>query len=179
MSKSQITTRFCSALMVLFIAACTSTGGLDMDALNAAEINNFRAPDSSLLSSGQPTQAQFQIIARAGVRHVINLRTPSEEVDFAEQAAVEALGMEYYSIPVAGGGGINSANAASLASILEGLDGEPALVHCASGNRVGGLFAVNAFAGGSSLDAAISEGARWGMTSERLQQTVRQNLSGN
>ena len=59
------------------------------------------------------------------------------------------------------------------------MNGEPAVVHCATGNRVGGLFAVNAFASGSSLDAAIAEGARWGMTSERLQQAVRQNLSGN
>ena len=79
----------------------------------------------------------------------------------------------------AGAGGINAANAQSLEEILGALDGEPALVHCATGNRVGGLFAVNAFASGSSIDAAIAEGTRWGMTSERLQQAVRQNLLDN
>jgi len=118
-------------------------------------------------------------MASAGIQHVINLRTPQEEIDFEEQAVVEALGMEYYSIPVAGAGGINAANARSLEEILGTLDGEPALVHCATANRVGGLFAVNAFASGSSIDAAIAEGTRWGMTSERLQQAVRQNLLDN
>lgn len=166
-------------LTVLLITACASAPLLDLDALRAAEINNLRTPAPTVLSSGQPNEAQLRVMSRAGVQHVINLRTPQEEIDFEEQATVEALGMEYYSIPVAGAGGINSTNAQSLLGILEGLNGEPAVVHCATGNRVGGLFAINAFESGSSVDAAMAEGERWGMTSERLQQAVRQNLSDN
>ena len=166
-------------LTVLLLAACASVPLLDLDALRTAEINNLRTPASTVLSSGQPNETQLKVMASAGIQHIINLRTPQEEIDFEEQAVVEALGMEYYSIPVAGAGGINAANAQSLEEILGALDGEPALVHCATGNRVGGLFAVNAFASGSSIDAAIAEGTRWGMTSERLQQAVRQNLLDN
>ena len=161
-------------LTVLLLATCASAPLLDLDVLRTAEINNFRTPASTVMSSGQPNETQLKVMASAGIQHIINLRTPQEEIDFEEQAVVEALGMEYYSIPVAG-----AANAQSLEEILGALDGEPALVHCATGNRVGGLFAVNAFASGSSIDAAIAEGTRWGMTSERLQQAVRQNLLDN
>lgn len=161
------------------LAACASTPAFDLEAVQAAEIVNLRAPEGATLSSGQPTVAQLGIAARSGVRHVINLRTAGEEVPFNESEVVDSLGMKYYSIPVAGGAGITAENAKALAEILADLDGEPVLVHCATGNRVGGLMAFSAFADGAGVDAAISEGARWGMTSERLQEVVRGNLTGN
>lgn len=159
------------------LLACASNPGVDVDALYEAEIVNLRNPEgAALLSSGQPSYQQLQIMADAGVRHVVNLRTPQEEVDFDEQAAVEALGMTYHSIPVAGVAGINRENAASLASVLDAAGGEPVLVHCATGNRVGGLMAVQAHANGSSVEAAVAEGERWGMTSTGLQGAVRDSL---
>jgi len=165
----------------LFIAAqmliaCASSP-VDMQALQDAEILNLRAPESNILASGQPTQGQLEVMAAAGVRHVVNLRTEGEEVDFDEQQAVEALGMTYYSIPVAGAAGINGSNAGSLLSTLARTAGEPVLIHCATGNRVGGLMAVSHFANSANVDAAMAEGERWGMTSERLQEAVRQRLS--
>lgn len=168
-----------SLLVCAFLAACASSTQLDLAALQGAEINNFRAPEAEVLSSGQPTVSQLGIASRAGVKHVISLRTAGEEVGFDEAQVVESLGMEFHSIPVAGGGGVTADNAASLQALLASFGGEPVLVHCATGNRVGGLFAVNAHAEGASVDAAIAEGARWGMTSERLQEVVRENLSNN
>lgn len=180
MTNSLATTcRSALLLLSLVFAACASQPGLDMAALDAAEITNFRAPESRVLSSGQPSQAQLQVMADAGVRHVINLRTPEEELDFDEQAAVEALGMRYYSIPVAGAGGVTASNAATLQSILGDANDEPVLIHCRSGNRVGGLMAVSAHSRGQSIEAALAEGERWGMTSERLQSAVRESLENN
>ena len=177
------TSRWLVLLLVTLVGCASNDGlnsaGLNMAALEAADITNFRAPESQVLSSGQPTEAQLQVMANAGVKHVVNLRTAGEQVDFDEKAAVEAAGMTYYSIPVAGGAGVNSANASSLQQLLNNISGEPVLVHCASGNRVGGLMAVSAFQNGQSIDGAMAEGARWGMTSDQLQQTVRQTLSGN
>ena len=91
------------AVASVLLAACASTPDFNLDAVQAAEINNFRAPDGATLSSGQPTEAQLGIAARAGVKHVINLRAPGEEVAFNESEVVESLGMDYYNIPVAGG----------------------------------------------------------------------------
>lgn len=168
-----------SVLFVLttWLVACASNS-VDLQALQAAEITNFRAPESNILSSGQPTEEQLAVMAAAGVRHVVNLRTEGEQVDFDEQQAVEALGMTYYSLPVSGASGINGENAGSLLAILAATGGEPVLVHCATGNRVGGLMAVSHFANSANIDAAMAEGERWGMTSERLQQSVRQSLDG-
>lgn len=166
-----------SFIASLLLAACASNQSVDMAALRGADITNFRAPESGVLSSGQPTRDQLQVMAAAGVKHVVNLRTPQEEVDFDEKSAVEALGMVYHSIPVAGAGGINRDNANSLQQVLQASAGQPVLVHCATGNRVGGLMAVNAYSRNGDLDAAIAEGARWGMTSDRLQEAVRENLA--
>ena len=150
-----------------------------MAALNNAEINNFRAPEGLVLSTGQPTVSQLGIASRAGVKHVINLRSPQEDVAFNESEVVESLGMDYHSIPVAGGAGVNAENAASLQRLLDRFDGEPVLIHCATGNRVGALMAMSAAANGANIETAIAEGARWGMTSERLQEVVRGNLAEN
>ena len=76
-------------------------------------------------------------------------------------------------------GGINAENAQSLQSLLDQYSGEGVAVHCATGNRVGALISVAEFADGSNIDSAISEGARWGMTSERLQGIVRESLGDN
>ena len=165
-------------LFALALAACSGSAGFDLAALQNLNINNFRAPQGATLSTGQPTAAQLDSAARAGVKHVINLRTAGEEVAFNEAEVVESLGMRYYSIPVAGGGGINADNASALSRILSDIEGEPVIVHCATGNRVGGLMAFSALADGASIDEAIAEGERWGMTSERLQGVVRQSLSG-
>lgn len=177
---SHVSTTACKALLVslsaLLLAACASNS-VDLQSLQAAEITNFRAPEANIFSSGQPTQEQLAVMAASGVRHVVNLRTEGEEVDFDEQQAVESLGMTYYSVPVAGASGINGTNAGSVLGILARTAGEPVLIHCATGNRVGGLMAVSHFANSANVDAAMAEGERWGMTSERLQQAVRQSLS--
>lgn len=173
-----------SVLLLLccaLLAGCASSSGpsLDLAAVEAAQVTNLRAPQGSVLSSGQPSRDQLEVMASAGVRHVVNLRTPDEEVDFDEQAAVEALGMRYYSLPVSGLEGIDRSNAERLQAILDGAGGEPVLVHCASGNRVGGLKAVQHFAANGDSDAAISEGERWGLTSPRLQQALRESALSN
>lgn len=171
--------RMSAVALFLVLAACASTSSLDMAALSGAEINNFRAPEAEVLSTGQPTADQLRVMANAGVKHVINLRSPGEDAGFNEQATVESLGMTYHNIPVSvADGGLNATNASSLQSLLAEL-GDGVVVHCATGNRVGALISISEYAESNNLDSAISEGARWGMTSERLQGVVRQSLSGN
>ena len=49
------------------------------------------------------------------------------------------------------------------------------LVHCASGNRVGALIALQHGLESGDVDAAIAEGKRWGLT--RLEPVVRNALT--
>ena len=173
------TIRFKSWLLVCLLGglltACVQTSVLDQRAIDAAEITNLTAPEIDKLASGQPSQEQLRVLAASGVKHIIDLRVPSER-DWDEGALVRSLGMEYHSIPVAGAAGVTSSNAASLNLILAQIGSEPVLMHCASGNRVGALVAKSERDGGASVDAAIAEGRRWGLNQmePRLREVIHQ-----
>ena len=123
---------------------------------------------------GQPSADDLQRLAESGVRYVINLRPAAEQTGYDESAAVQAEGMEYHNLPVAGAADISFANAQALDALLAEIGDEPVLLHCASGNRVGALMALRAAMQGQDDEAAIAEGRRWGMT--RLEPLVRQRL---
>ena len=96
-----------------------------------------------LYASGQPSPETLAALAAAGVRTVINLRAPDEAIGFDEAQAVRGLGMRYVAFPVAGPQDVTPDAAARFARELDRarIDG-PALVHCASANRVGALVAL-------------------------------------
>lgn len=179
MRNSTLSRVFLLVLSVSLLAACSPQSEqqpLDREAVLQSQIKNLKTPAANTLSSGQPTEEQLRILAQAGVKHIVNLRTASEQ-DWDEAAFVKSLGMEYHSIPVARTGGITSANAQSLSQLLERID-QPALVHCGSGNRVGALMAVSAAQSrGLDIDAAVAEGQRWGLTG--LESTVREVLAAD
>lgn len=157
------------------LASFAAAQQLDSAAIESAAILNLRTPEANVFSSGQPTQEQLQLLAKSGVKHIINLR-PSSEQDFDEGAYVKSLGMEYHNIPVAGAEGVTSENAKQLNDLLGSLNGQPLLVHCASSNRVGALRALTeGETNGAPLESAITTGKSWGLTS--LEPAVRTKLS--
>jgi protein tyrosine phosphatase (PTP) superfamily phosphohydrolase (DUF442 family) len=161
--------------LLLILAACANLQPLNIAAIQSADLNNLNVPESNALASGQPTQEQIKVLAEAGVKHVISLRRP-EEIDWDEQAVVEANGMQFYSIPVAGLAGITKANATKLEDLLNSLGNEAVLVHCGSSNRVGALKTLASLDGddSASIEAAFTEGRRWGLT--RLEEPLREKL---
>ncbi|MBV2218067.1 MAG: hypothetical protein KUL84_12890 [Diaphorobacter sp.] len=98
-----------------------------------------------LCTGGRPAPEHLAKAADLGVKVVVNLCPPAESPGFDEAAVVASLGMSYVNIPVAGAGDLTPANVALLAAALEG-HGEQhrALLHCASGNRVGAMLALKA-----------------------------------
>lgn len=99
--------------------------------------------EPGIVTAGQPTAEQIEAAQAQGVKTVINLRPEGEMQDFDEAALVKKAGMNYVHIPVAGPDDINDANARLLDEAL--VPGAlPALVHCASANRVGALIAYRA-----------------------------------
>jgi protein tyrosine phosphatase (PTP) superfamily phosphohydrolase (DUF442 family) len=162
--------------LLLMLAACAQFQQLDMTAIRQAELMNLNTPQSNALASGQPTPEQIQVLAQAGVKHVISLRRP-EEIDWDERAVVEANGMQFHSIPVAGLMGVTKENAAKLEDLLNSLGSEPVLVHCGSSNRVGALKTLASLEAQDaiSLEAAFAEGRRWGLTG--LEAPLREKLA--
>ena len=136
-------------------------------------LRNGRLTDDGILVGGQPTPEQLETLRDLGYRILVNLRMPQES-GTTDPALVETMEMDYVSIPIAGAEGVNEANARRLAEVLERAEG-PVVVHCASGNRVGALFAMKAFyVDGKSADEALAVGRAAGVT--RLEPVVKQKL---
>jgi uncharacterized protein (TIGR01244 family) len=122
-------------------------------------------PNEKLLCGGQPTEAQFLQAAAAGFATVINLRPPAEmfACGIDEPAVVAGTGMKYVSIPVGSPADLSAANARLLWDEIQAAPGQ-VMVHCASGNRVGALWALaQRFYGGAAADAALNAGRAAGL----------------
>lgn len=174
MKLSQNIVSLISLCCLLLLTGYVNAQALNMTAIEQSQMTNFNAPSAMVLASAEPTKAQFKVLAESGVKHIINLR-PAIEQDWNEGEYVKSLGMQYHNIPINGVEGITFVNAEKLSQLLLVLKGDPVLVHCSSGNRVGALKALSASkSGGLSVDSAINEGKQWGLN--RLEPTVREIL---
>lgn len=124
-------------------------------------------PLADVHAAGQPSPDELAMLARDGVRTVINLRAPSEESGFDEQAVAEDLGLRYVSIPVAGPEDVTPDTVARFSRELERARGDGAvIVHCASANRVGAMLALDhGLTRGASREEALELGRAGGMVS--------------
>jgi len=140
------------------------------------DLNNPQEPVLGVLTGGQPSQDDLIKLHQEGYGTVINLRLPGEFDDYDEADLVESLGMTYISLPIDVREGLTKANAAQLDQLVADAEG-PALVHCGSGDRVGALYAINAFhQAGLSVEESIAAGKSAGLN--RLEGAVRTALSG-
>ena len=168
--------------LCVLLAAVFAGGPAQAQAVTAAtgpaplvEIPNARQPVPGVLTGGQPTRGQLEEAAAAGYMTVVNLRPLSERGAWDEEEFVTELGMTFFHIPVAGIEDVNQENAEALREILRSSNGQPILVHCASGNRIGALLAIGAaLFDGALLDEALELGRDAGLT--RLERTTREYL---
>jgi len=101
-------------------------------------------PMPGVCCAGQPSRKQLEAARERGVKTVVNVCAPYEG-SFDERKVVEHLGMGYVNIPISGAVDLTQVNAARLGEVLNDRSRYPVLVHCASSNRVGALFALKAF----------------------------------
>ncbi len=128
-------------------------------------IPNALSPRPGLLLGGQPGVSALQAAQTAGYQSIINLRGVGEAGTDVEPSIVNELGMTYVHIPINGAGGITEENAKRLSEALADAGDEPTMVHCASGNRVGALFALKAFLlDGMPAEDALATGRSHGLT---------------
>lgn len=149
----------------LMLVLLSWQAGADDFSAAAETLTNGRVVAPALISAGQPDAEQLKRLAEAGLAAVINLRTPGEDPGFDEAALLRDADVAYYHVPVAGSAGLTEANAARLDRLLQRHAGQPVLVHCASGNRVGALFALRAHTlQGLPADEALEQGRAAGLT---------------
>ncbi len=165
--------------LLLLLAGCAGTQQkLPVRTLSVAAIKAEPAalPTIGYVSTGQPDPATLRVIKEAGYVAVIDLRTAGEPRGYDEAATAADLGLDYRSLPIGSPDDLTYENAAELDGILAAYDG-PVLLHCASGNRVGALFALSAKANGATDAEALARGKAAGLT--RYTEAVEKRLAEN
>ena len=89
--------------------------------------------------ASQPTADDLAEAKRLGIKTVLNLRPDAELKGFDERAAVEAAGMTYVHIPIAGPDDLTDETFDKAREQLKKAE-RPLLLHCASANRVGAVW---------------------------------------
>jgi protein tyrosine phosphatase (PTP) superfamily phosphohydrolase (DUF442 family) len=135
----------------------------------------------SVVTGGQPSAAHFAAFKAAGGQVVLDLRDPMEPRPLDEAPTIAALGMEYVNVPV-GGGTLTDATLDRVLGALREAGDRLVMVHCASGNRVGGaLLPYLMLDEGMEEEDAVGQAMRIGLRSAELMEWgldyVRRNRS--
>jgi protein tyrosine phosphatase (PTP) superfamily phosphohydrolase (DUF442 family) len=166
------------AVMSCWLAACSAqpaSTSPKLTELKALEVKNLAMPMPNLVTSGQPTEAQFALLAKAGVQRVIQLRVVNEPGTGWEEAKAKELGVEFVRLPMAGAEGLTIENAQRLAAELKTSGDKTTLVCCGSSNRVGALLAMKAFfVDNKSAEEALAFGKSAGL--KALEPAVAEKL---
>ncbi|MDN5862186.1 MAG: sulfur transferase domain-containing protein [Salinisphaera sp.] len=132
-------------------------------------------PAPNRYTGGEVNQRALEQARAAGIQHIVNLRPVAETEGFDEAAVAEQLGLAYHHLPIAGPQELTRDNVARFHGILETIGDAPALIHCASSNRVGALFALDAaWEQGQDAESALARGREHGLT--KMEPAVRSVL---
>lgn len=124
-------------------------------------IRNFKPLTNNISTGGSIGSKGFLTLADGGFDIIIDARTVAEGTA-TEQKQVEALGMQYFNLPI-DGRSIPQAHVSALAKILTQNKGKKILLHCVSGNRAGALWAEYQINQGTNPKAALAQGRHIGM----------------
>lgn len=142
-------------------------------------VNNL-FKDDRMYFAGQPDEESLiRLSTSEGVKTVVNIRFPEEmsRVGFDEQAVADSLGLRYVTIPVSPAS-FSQQDVDRFAQVL-GETEEPVLLHCASSNRVGGMWAAYLSTHrGVELDDALELGKLAGLRSDGMVAAVRRVAGG-
>jgi len=155
------------------VATQVSAPATSSDQAHSQLVPNAIAVEGIGVLGGQPSKKAFVSLAAEGYKSIINLR--AEPTPFNEKTLSAEIGVAYHHLPIAEAAGINKKNAETLYELLQDENNLPAIVHCASGNRVGALFALfGSEHYGLAPEAAVKFGEATGMT--RLKPVVESIL---
>ena len=129
-----------------------------------------------LYFSNQPDQEALEAAKARDVKVVINLREPTEQ-NWDEESAAQALGLTYYNVPISGRGPFSAADINRIDELVQLHSNDQILLHCSSGNRAAGWFAIHLVAQhGLQQDAALDIAREAGITKDVIAQRVTRYL---
>lgn len=141
----------------------------------SSPIDTALSPAAGVFVTGRIAASDIEPLRDAGIRRVVDLTPDEETPDFDEASAVGAAGLDYANLPLRGAGDLTRDNVVAFDALMRDAT-QPALVHCASGNRVGAMAALRAvWIEGKSVEDALAIGKAWGLTG--LEGEVRRRIA--
>lgn len=135
-----------------------------------AGIRNLARLETTIACAGAITPSSVPEIKKMGFASIVNLRLadePGAEVE-KEEAAAKAAGIRYFHIPFNGSSPDPEA-AGRFLDVMTSPGAQPALVHCAAGNRAATLWLIKRLAVDHwDVDRATAEAIALGQTSAEL-----------
>lgn len=145
----------------ILVTAIVFISSIFLCAASDDSIPNLYQPRYMIFTAGQPTLFGMKELSEMGVKTVINV-LPERECIPGEDAMVRANQMEYYRLPF-DPSGLTLQTIYEFEEKLRTAD-RPVLIHCSTGNHVGGLwFAYRVLVEKASLAQALKEGRKIGM----------------
>ena len=125
-----------TTLAVLFLAAAAFAAGKPGGG-ETFHISHASFPAPGVMSAGQPTGEQVQLLAEEGYKTIVDLRAPEEPRGFDEPEAARQNGLAYVNVPVT-----PAFDQTAIDRFLETMKKveHPVIIHCATANRVGALW---------------------------------------
>jgi uncharacterized protein (TIGR01244 family) len=130
-----------------------------------AGVVNFTKVDATVACAGDTPHDAFATLSHMGFTAVVNLRLAHEPGVAGEDLVVADAGLQYFHLPLD-----PTDPAVEIAErfldIVADTANQPVYVHCASANRVGGLWSIKRVVqDGWTREDAIAEGKAIGLKS--------------
>lgn len=142
--------------------------------VDPGRIPAYRLIRPDLATAGQPSPEALAQLRDMGFKTVLSLRTPPEG-PADERALVESQGLRYVQVPITPET-FSLADVEAVQKVLDDPAAGPVLLHCASSNRVGGVWAVLQARRGATIEQALAAGRVAGLHSEIMAAAVRRVL---
>jgi uncharacterized protein (TIGR01244 family) len=130
-------------------------------AVDPSLIVNYRLVRPGIGTAGKVTPEGLAQLKALGFRTIVNLRTEQEGAQ-DEEAAVRGLGLRYEWVPVTPET-LTVDDVSRVRKVLDDPSAAPILLHCASANRVGAVWAIIEIQRGKAQEAALAEGREIGL----------------
>jgi len=166
-------TRVPAVVLVALVAGAVSAAELP-ETLPAADIPNYRVIRPDLAVGGQPSPGALARLSALGFRTVVNLRTAEEGAE-EEGRTVREAGLRYVWVPVTPAT-LSIDDIRAVEEVLNEKDSGPVLLHCASSNRVGGVWAAIRAREGATWAEAETAGKEAGLRSPAVLEAAKRAL---
>lgn len=126
----------------------------------ASNIRNFLRVNENFCTGGQPRLEQLTALKAAGVKTILNLRTPGEHRAEEEEAAAKQVGLRYINLPVVYSSP-KEEGATEFLRITDDPENRPTFIHCTAAIRVASFWLIRrVLRDGWSFEAAEAEAAK-------------------